>query len=98
MKMKLKERYNLDNLSNRAEELVFEEIERLIEREVDMCTCEECVTDLAAWTLNHVSPRYYTSLLAPLTPDPGRERQLRVEIELALAAGLKKLKAHPHHG
>jgi hypothetical protein len=56
------------------------------------------VTDLAAWTLNHAAPRYSTSLLAPLTPDPGRERQLRVQIDLAIAAGIKKLKQHPHHG
>jgi competence protein ComFB len=96
--MKLQERYNMESLGNRTEELVFDAIGALIDRGADMCTCVECVTDLAAWTLNHASPRYYTSLLAPLSPDPGRERQLRVEIELALAAGMKKLKEHPHHG
>jgi hypothetical protein len=123
--MKLKERYNLDNLGNRSQEMVFDAIERLIEgagvyvgdksaanppstsaRYVGdksagfaggMCTCDECIADLAAWTLNHVTPRYYTSLLAPLNPDPGKDRQMRVQIELALAAGLKKLKEHPHH-
>jgi competence protein ComFB len=76
---------------------VFQAIERLIDQGTTMCTCEECVMDLAAWTLNHASPRYYTSLLMPLAPDPARERQYRVEIELALAAGIKKLKEHPHH-
>jgi len=95
--MTLKERYNLDNLGNRSEELVFNAIEQLLERGALTCTCEECITDLAAWTLNHVAPRYYTSLLAPLTPDPTRERQYQVEIELAVAAGVKKLKEHPHH-
>jgi competence protein ComFB len=95
--MKLKERYNFDNLGNRSQEMVFESIARLVESGSEMCTCEECVMDLAAWTLNHVSPRYYTSLLAPLKPDPGQERQMRVQIDLALAAGLKRLKEHPHH-
>jgi competence protein ComFB len=95
--MKLKERYNLDNLGNRSQEMVFESIERLIDSGRHMCTCDECITDLAAWTLNHVTPSYYTSLLAPLNPDQGKERQMRVQIELALAAGLKKLKEHPHH-
>jgi len=95
--MKLKERYSLDNLGNRSQELVVDSIARLIDGGSDMCTCDECVTDLVAWTLNHVTPGYYTSLLAPLRPDPGRERQVRVEIDLALAAGLKKLKEHPHH-
>ena len=54
--------------------------------------------DLAAWTLNHVTPRYYTSLLSPLNPDPALEHKVRVEVELALASGLKRLRAHPHHG
>jgi hypothetical protein len=35
--------------------------------------------------------------LAPLTPRPESERAMRVEIELALASGMKKLKNHPHH-
>ena len=96
--MKLDERYNLENMRNRAEEMVFSAIEKQIEKGGDMCTCEECVLDLAAWTLNHVKPQYCTSLLAPLTPRPETERALAVEIELALASGLKKLKSHPHHG
>jgi competence protein ComFB len=96
--MKLQERYSLATLGNRSQEIVFDAIGRLIDDGADMCTCEECVTDLAAWTLNHVTPRYYTSLLTPLSPDPGRERQTRVQVELALAAGLKRLKQHPHHG
>ncbi len=95
--MKLGERYNLDNMKNRAEEMVFEAIEKQIEKGRDMCTCEECVLDLAAWTLNHVKPGYYTSLLAPLMPRPEAVRKLQVEIELALDSGLKKLKNHPHH-
>ncbi len=95
--MKLTERYGMENLDNKSQELVFEAIERLIEKGTTMCTCEECVTDLAAWTLNHVAPRYYTSLLAPLAPDAARERQYQVEIELALASGVKKLLQHPHH-
>ncbi len=28
---------------------------------------------------------------------PGSTRLLRVEVDLAIASGLKKLKAHPHH-
>jgi competence protein ComFB len=96
--MKLKERYNLDTMGNRSQELVYETIERLVEEGTALCTCEECVLDLLAWTLNHVTPRYYTSLLSPLNPDPGVERKVRVEIDLAIASGLKKLKEHPHHG
>ena len=96
--MKLGERYNLDSIGNRSQEIVYEAIEKLVTEGTAMCTCEECVMDLAAWTLNHVTPRYYTSLLSPLNPDPAIEHKVRVEVELALASGLKRLKAHPHHG
>ncbi len=95
--MKLTERYNLDDIGNRSQEIVYRAIERLVEEGTAMCTCQECVLDLAAWTLNHVTPRYYTSLLSPLNPDPSRQRAMRIEVELALASGLKRLKAHPHH-
>ncbi|HVO39688.1 MAG TPA: late competence development ComFB family protein [Spirochaetia bacterium] len=96
--MKLSERYNMDNMRNRAEEMVFEAIERTIGEDPEMCTCEECVLDLAAWTLNHVTPRYYISLLAPLRENQDARRKAQVEIELAINAGKKKLKKHPHHG
>ncbi len=95
--MKLNERYNLESIGNRSEQIVWEAVGRLVEEGTAMCTCEECVLDLVAWTLNHVTPQYYTSLLTPLNPDPARERKMRVEVDLAIASGLKKLKAHPHH-
>jgi competence protein ComFB len=95
--MNLRERYNMDRLGNRSQELVYEAIGALVEEGTAMCTCEECVMDLAAWTLNHVTPRYYTSLLSPLNPDLTMERKVRVEIDLAISAGLKRLKEHPHH-
>ena len=95
--MKLNERYNLDSIGNRSQEIVHDAIGRLVGEGTAMCTCEECVLDLAAWTLNHVTPRYYTSLLSPLRPDPLLEHKMRVEVDLALASGLKRLRAHPHH-
>lgn len=95
--MKLNERYDLESIGNRSEQIVWEAVGRIVEEGTAMCTCEECVLDLVAWTLNHVTPQYYTSLLTPLNPDPAWERKMRVEVELAIASGLKKLKAHPHH-
>ena len=95
--MKLTDRYGMETLGNRAREQVFDAIAGLIEKGTVVCSCEECITDLAAWALNHVTPRYYTSLLAPLTPDRERERQFQVEIELAIASGLERLARHPHH-
>ncbi|MGA2544959.1 MAG: late competence development ComFB family protein [Rectinemataceae bacterium] len=95
--MKLHERYNLESLGNRSQELVYEAVEDRV-NEGAMCTCEDCVIDLTAWTLNHVTPCYYSSLLSRLIPDAVLEHKMNVEIDLAIASGLKRLKEHPHHG
>ena len=96
--MSLTERYPIDQIRNRTAEMVCGAVERLLGERPELCQCEECVLDLVAYTLNRTTPRYATSLLGPLAPDPALERRVRVEIDLALEAGIRKLKEHPHHG
>jgi hypothetical protein len=91
------ERYHLERIRNRSAEMVHDAVEQLLDTRPDLCHCEECALDLVAYALNRVTPRYSTSLLEPLAPDPALERRIRVEIDLALAAGVKRLKEHPHH-
>jgi len=95
--MALSDTYNLDTIRNKTAELVYEKVEELLAGTVDLCRCEICVLDLVAFTLNRVSPRYVTSMLGNLRPNVAAEKRLMVEIELALRAGLRQLKAHPHH-
>lgn len=95
--MSLIERYHLDRIRNRSAEMVHDAVEQLLDTRPDLCHCEECALDLVAYALNRVTPRYSTSLLEPLAPDPALERRIRVEIDLALTAGVKRLKEHPHH-
>jgi competence protein ComFB len=96
--MKLTDRYNLDCITNRSQQLVHEAVATLLEDGTDACRCPECVADLVAWTLNHVTPRYATSLLAAIEPDEKLEKRIGLEIELALRSGLERLRRHPHHG
>jgi hypothetical protein len=93
----LTDRYHLDRIRNRSAEMVHDAVEQLLDTREDLCHCEECALDLVAYALNRVTPRYSTSLLEPLAPDPALERRIRVEIDLALTAGVKRLKEHPHH-
>jgi competence protein ComFB len=94
----LSERYPLDRIRNQTAEMIHDAVERLVDQQPGLCRCEECVLDLVAYALNRATPRYATSLLGPIAPDPVLERRIRMEIELALAAGTRKLKEHPHHG
>ena len=73
--MKISERYNIDNLKNRSAEMVFSKLETMLENTDNFCHCEECVLDLVAYTLNHVTPLYGTSLLGPLHPNKDKEKK-----------------------
>ena len=95
--MKITERYNIDNLRNRSAEMVFKKLESILEKTEDFCKCEECVLDLIAYVLNHVTPLYGTSLLGPLHPNKDKEKKLEIEIDLAIKAGMRKISEHPHH-
>ncbi len=93
--MKNLKRYNLEQVRNRSEYLVFKKIEELLEEKEDICGCESCVLDLTAYTLNHVTPMYGTSLLGPLHSN--KEGKIREEIDEAVGEGLKRIAENPHH-
>lgn len=95
--MKISERYSLENLKNRSLDLVFEQVEKLLDERDDFCHCQECVLDLIAYTLNRVTPLYGTSLLGPLHPNREKEKKVQIEIDLAINAGIKRITARPHH-
>jgi hypothetical protein len=40
---------------------------------------------------------YGTSLLDPFEPNPAREKKLRIQIDLSLKAGVRKVTATPNH-
>jgi competence protein ComFB len=95
--MKLEQSYHLENIRNRTAEMVVKRVERLLEESRDMCTCEQCVLDLVAYTLNHVSPQYGTSLLDPLAPNPEQQRKVQIEIEVAIEEAARRIHARPGH-
>ena len=95
--MALQDRYDVESIRNRTAESVYGRVERLLEEDRGLCPCETCVLDLVAFVLNRVTSRYTTSALGNLHVDPAVERKMRKEIDLAVEAGLKRLKQHPHH-
>ena len=96
--MALQDNYNVQSIRNETAELVYDRVEKLLQETESFCSCETCVLDLVAFALNRVTPRYSTSFLGDLHPDRVKEKKLQVEIDLALHAGLKQLREHPHHG
>jgi competence protein ComFB len=95
--MDLSNRHFLDSLVNEAEELVIREMERQLSEQADLCTCDECVQDIAAYALNKVRPRYRVSLLDTVYVDPGERSAYAREIEEAVSAAILTVKANPSH-
>ena len=97
--MALQDTYDLESIRNQTASLVHERWKACFPGAArDLCRCSTCVLDLVAFTLNRVTPRYATSVLGDLHPDPVSDKRIRVQIDLALEAGIKRLRIHPHHG
>ncbi len=94
----------MELLINHTEETVFRRIDELLKERggrpdgEGICTCQDCILDLVAYTLNRVKPRYRVSLLGALRENEHEKRKLEVEIDLALQSGLERIRRHPHHG
>ena len=95
--MAIKERYDFDSLANEAEELVVSEIERQIPAYPDLCTCSECILDVAAYALNRVRPRYRVSLLDSVFVDAEERDDYLEEIRRAVREGILKVSTNPPH-
>jgi competence protein ComFB len=95
--MAFKDQYNFESLVNEAEELVVAEIDRQLPEYPDLCTCSECILDVAAYALNRVRPRYRVSLLDTVyVRNRERSAYLR-EIRRAVADGILKVRTNPPH-
>jgi competence protein ComFB len=95
--MRLRERYDFDSLVNEAERLVIEEMNRQLPRDKGLCTCEECVLDIAAYALNQVRPRYRSSLLGRIYARQSDASAYAREIEKAVGEAIRRVKANPAH-
>ena len=95
--MAIRERYDFDSLSNEAEELVVSEIERQVSAHPELCTCSECILDIAAYALNKVRPRYRVSLLDSVYVDTEERNEYLKEIRRAVRDGILKVSANPPH-
>ncbi len=89
--------YDLEILQNRGLEMVLKSAGSFLDEHGEFCRCEQCVFDLLAFTLNHVTPLYGTSLLGPLSGNSRLQQKLEIEIEMALEEGAKRIARHPSH-
>jgi competence protein ComFB len=96
--MGLKDEYDFENLINEAESLVLKELEAQIGEADELCTCQDCVLDMAAFALNNVKPYYRVSLMGTLYARATTDQtEYGREIKKAVREAIKKVHANPSH-
>jgi competence protein ComFB len=91
--------YDFDLLKNEAENLVINELERQLESyEGEVCTCNDCVVDMAASALNLVKPLYHFSILGTLyTSQAMTDAEYGESVRNAVRQAIEKVSRNPSH-
>ncbi len=95
--MGLREEHNFDLLVNEAERLVIEELERQLGARGEVCVCEDCVLDMAAFALNNVRPYYRVSLMGTLYAHAIEQTDYVNAVKKAVFDAVEKIKSNPSH-
>lgn len=85
------------NVKNIMEDIVFTKLNEMID-DLGVCTCEQCKSDIAACTLNHIPPKYYSSEKGGLFIKLGQitaDKEVEVIQQIVRAAEI--VKEHPRH-
>lgn len=85
-------------IKNHMEDLVWSNIDKIIERHRNVCNCEKCRYDIAALALNFLPPRYtVTDLGETYTRVKSLEQQFTIDIITAISHAIKIVNSQPHH-
>jgi competence protein ComFB len=97
--MALIDNYDFELLKNEAEKLVLDELGRQLEAfEGEICTCNDCVVDMAAMALNAVKPYYRFSLLGTLySARAVSEESYAAGVKEAVSNAIEKVRMNPSH-
>jgi competence protein ComFB len=97
--MDFKGRYDFSILVNEAERMVIEGLgESLDSGEYgQICVCQDCVLDMAAYALNKLKPAYRVSLLGTMYSSSMGEGEYGKEIKAAVDEAIRKISANPSH-
>jgi competence protein ComFB len=91
--------YDFELLKNEAENLVITELGKQLESyEGEICTCNDCVVDMAAVALNSVNPLYHFSILGNLYATQAMDDgEYSKSLREAVAAAIEKVRRNPSH-
>jgi competence protein ComFB len=93
------DQYNFENLSNEAENLVIDELEKQLDTyQAEICKCNDCILDMAAMALNSVRPLYRCSLLGTLyTAEAMQDESYAKSVQKSVTLAIEKVSLNPGH-
>ena len=95
--MAFDETYEFDTLVNEAERMVIQELESQLKGAVGVCTCQDCVLDMAAFALNNVKPAYRVSLMGSVYARAPGSSAYAQGVTRAVHDAIERVKANPSH-
>lgn len=82
---------------NMMEAIVEEELD-LLSDSLECCTCDQCRSDIAAFALNHLPPRYVaTTKGGVISKADGLRIQHLTDVRTAVIQAAQMVKDHPRH-
>ncbi len=83
---------------NIVEQLVWDHLDEIMAAKPECCRCEKCRADCAAIALNHLQPKYVvTQKGETFAKAEYLERQLYLQVVVALTEAVEKVSAFPMH-
>ncbi len=87
----------MPQVKNYMEEIVFSLMKEILE-DINMCTCEKCVNDIAAIALNDLPPKYIVSEKGELySKIDALRQQFEVDVIAAVTKAAVLVKRKPRH-
>ena len=88
----------MPQIKNYMEEIVFEQMKDVL-ADINMCTCEKCLLDIAAIALNDLPPKYVVTKKGELySKINALEQQFEVDVIAAITKAAVIVKRNPRHG
>ncbi len=92
----------IGNLENLMEEEVMKMIKELVDsgvtfEEGELCTCHDCLVDIAAIALNMLPPQYVADKYYKFPDSPDKEERRKEAVRKAVLYAMRKVIRNPHH-
>lgn len=85
-------------IHNLMEDIVIRTLNELLKEMDDICKCEKCKTDMAAFALNNLPPKYIVTEKGELfAKAENMSYQFEADVTKEVIKAIRKVSKEPHH-